>query len=79
MTDFRSLLAVILGVGLGIVFIAYPEAIVRIQTVGRVPHDMGGEYGTESSTPTRWLRLVQALGVLALLIGLYLGITLVMG
>ena len=76
MVDVRGLAAAVLGVGLGIVFIAFPRAIVRFQTVGRIPHDRGGDYGSATAVPTRWVRLVQGIGVVILLVGLYIGATL---
>ena len=73
--DFRTLLAAVLGVGLGVFFVAYPEAVVRAHTAGRRPTGRGGEYGEESS-PDRWRRLVQLVGVAAIALGLYFGATL---
>jgi hypothetical protein len=70
--DFRTLLAAVLGVGLGLVLLVYPAAVIRAQTVGRLPHDRGGEYGADGA-PERWRRLVQLVGLLTLLFGLYLG------
>ena len=69
--DARTVLAAVLGVGLGFVLIAYPEAVVRAQTAGRLPRDRGGEYGEDAgvSSRTRWI--VQALGVLSVLLGFY--------
>jgi hypothetical protein len=68
--DVRTLLAAVLGVGLGLVLVAYPDAVVRAQTVGRLPDDRGGEYGVEAA-PTRWRRLVRLAGVLVVAAGLY--------
>jgi hypothetical protein len=48
-----------------------------MQTVGRTPRDRSGEYGSESTVPDRWRRLVQAVGVLLVLAGIYFGTTLV--
>lgn len=73
MADTRTLLAAVLGVGLGAVLLAYPEAVVRSQTAGRVPDDRGGEYGQGSEVPERWTRLVRVLGVLVAAGGLYFG------
>ena len=69
--DARTVLAAVLGVGLGIVLIAYPEAIVRAQTAGRLPHDRGGEYGQDAGVSSRTRRIVQALGVLSVFVGIY--------
>ncbi|WP_436907193.1 hypothetical protein [Halosimplex marinum] len=71
--DYRTLLAAVLGVGLGAVLIAAPEAIVRAHTVGRVPGDRGGEYGADSESDDRIRRLVQVVGAALILAGLYFG------
>ena len=72
--DFRTGLAAVLGVGLGLVLIAYPDAVVRVQTAGRLPHDRGGEYGQDGDLPRRWRLLVRALGLGAVAFGLSLGL-----
>ena len=69
--DLRTLLAAVLGLGLGLLFVAYPDAVVRAQTAGRLPDDRRGEYGDESSASTRTRRLVQGIGVLIDLAGLW--------
>ena len=71
--DVRALLSAVLGVGLGLLLVAYPDAVVRAQTAGRLPDDRSGEYGSESGVPTRWRRLVQVVGVALVLAGLYFG------
>jgi hypothetical protein len=71
--DLRTTLAALLGVGIGLVLLAYPDAVIRAQTAGRIPHDRGGEYGAETASPARWRRLVRLLGVVTLLFGLYFG------
>jgi hypothetical protein len=85
MVDVRTLAAAVLGVALGIVCLAAPGTIVRIQTAGRVPQDRYGRYGEDgpsggdggdSGIPTRWIRLVQAVGVVLLVGGAYFGWTL---
>lgn len=71
--DHRTLLAGVLGVGLGLLLVAAPEAVVRAQMVGRVPGPRGGEYG-EDGDPNRGVRLlVRAVGGLLVLAGLYFG------
>jgi len=71
--DYRTLLAAVLGVGLGAVLIAAPEAIVRVHTVGRVPDGRGGEYGSDSETSGGIRRLVRVVGAGLVLAGLYFG------
>lgn len=75
MVDVRHLLAAVLGVGLGAVLLFFPEAVIRVHTVGRMPHDRTGEYGEEGSAPTLWRRGVQAAGVVSLVAGIYFGAT----
>ena len=79
MADLRTLLAAVLGVGLGALFVAYPEVVIRAQTAGRVPHDRSGEYGSASSVPDRWRLLVRVLGVVVLVVGVYFGATALSG
>ncbi|MFB6353108.1 MAG: hypothetical protein ABEJ92_03390 [Halobacteriales archaeon] len=70
MADPRTVLAAALGVGLGLVLLAFPAAVVRVQTVGRLPHDRGGEYGRSGEPPRRWLLVVRGLGAVLVLVGL---------
>jgi hypothetical protein len=82
MVDVRTLAAAVLGVALGVVCVAAPGTIVRIQTAGRLPQDRYGRYGEDGAggdggVPTRWLRLVQAVGVALLGGGAYFAWTLV--
>lgn len=74
MVDFRTALAVVLGAGLGLVLIAFPELVIRVHTVGRVPNDRGGQYGDEAAAPDSWRRVVQAIGVVLVLIAGYIWI-----
>jgi hypothetical protein len=73
--DLRTLLAAVLGVGLGVFFVAYPEVVVRVHTAGRRPTGRSGEYG-EGSVSERWRRVVQVVGVAVIALGLYFGATL---
>lgn len=70
--EFRTALAAALGVGLGLLIVAYPEAVVRVQTAGRLPHDRGGEYGQDADLSRRWRLLVRGLGLAVVAFGLYL-------
>lgn len=62
MADLRTQLALVLGVALGLVLLVFPDGVATSYRLGRVPHDRGGEYGAESGLPTRWRRVVQAIG-----------------
>lgn len=70
--DPRTVLAGVLGVVLGLFFVAAPEAIVQIHTAGRRPPGRDGEYGDES-VAGRWRRLVQVVGIALVAVGLYFG------
>ena len=75
MPDLRTLLAAALGIGLGLLLLARPEAVIRAHTAGRLPQDRGGEYGTDAQASGRTRQLVQLLGAASLLVGLYFGAT----
>ncbi|WP_336024338.1 hypothetical protein [Halobellus salinisoli] len=47
MTDVRTLAAAVLGVALGILFVAAPGTIIQVQTAGRLPQDRHGRYGED--------------------------------
>ena len=88
MVDVRTLAAAVLGVALGVVCLAAPRTIVQVQTAGRLPQDRYGRYGEDGSSggdgangglPTRWIRLVQAVGVVLVVGGAYFGWTLLSG
>lgn len=64
--DPRSLLAVVLGVALGVVCLAYPEGVVRVQLVGRTQRRRG-PYGGDDEYP-RWMTLLVRAGGVALLL-----------
>lgn len=76
--DVRSLLAAVLGVAIGLLLVAAPEALVRVHAVGRVPGQRKGEYGTDDALSARTRRLVQLLGVACVAVGLYVGATMVL-
>jgi len=75
--DLRTLLAAVLGVGLGAVFLVSPEFVVQVQTAWRLPPDRGGDYGSETQ-PANWLGTgVRVVGALLVAGGLYFAWTLV--
>ena len=76
MVDVRTLAAAALGVLLGLLLVVAPDSVVRIHTAGRLPSDRSGEYGTDSAVPDRWRRVVRAVGVVLIAVGLYFGWTL---
>lgn len=74
MAGIRELLAVVLGVALGVFLVAFPQVFLRIQLLGRLPRDRGGRYGDQSGDAGRWLWLIRALGVLCLVVAGYLAV-----
>ncbi|MGB9986649.1 hypothetical protein [Salarchaeum japonicum] len=75
MAGIRELLAVALGVVLGVLLLVYPQAFIRIQTLGRVPHDRHGHYGSDDA-PSGWVRVVQLIGAACLLVAGYVALQL---
>lgn len=73
MADLRTVLAAVLGIGLGLLLVAFPAAIIRVQTVGRLPDDRGGEYGQAVEPPRRWLLVVRGVGIVLIVTGMYFG------
>ncbi|MFB6084718.1 MAG: hypothetical protein ABEJ94_10785 [Halorientalis sp.] len=73
----REVVAAVLGVGFGLVLIAFPAAFIRSWTAGRGrPDPTRGEYGQDPTYDDKWLWAVRGLGVLVALIGLGFGATL---
>jgi len=71
MYGIREILAIVLSVGLGGFLVAFPGAFIRIQLVGRGPHDRG-QYGEDWDPPRKYTLPVRLLGVAAVGVGLYL-------
>jgi hypothetical protein len=76
MVDVRTLLAAVLGVGLGLVLIAAPEFVVQVHAVGRRPHGGRGEYGADRTVSERWHHVVRLVGVALVVAGGYFAYTL---
>ncbi len=71
----RELLSAVLGIGLGLVCLAFPGIIVRINTAGRMPEGRHGEYG-DDAVPAKWQWVVRGVGVVLLAGGGYFASTL---
>jgi ABC-type hemin transport system ATPase subunit len=69
----RQALAAVLAVVLGAVLVAYPDALVRVHTLGRLPHDRGGSYGEDATVATHWQWLIRAVGVVCVGLGVFFG------
>ncbi|XGI84100.1 hypothetical protein ACEU6E_02310 [Halorutilales archaeon Cl-col2-1] len=74
--DIRTLLSAVIGVVVGLVFLRFPEIVVRVNLGGRLPTDRRGEYGSDSEPSLRVRRLVQSVGVLLIIAGVYFGYSL---
>ncbi|MFC7166619.1 hypothetical protein [Halospeciosus flavus] len=70
--DLRSLLAVVLGAALGVLCLAYPEGIVRVQLVGRSQRRRG-PYG-EDEFPQWMIHLVRVAGVALLGVAVFIAV-----
>jgi len=71
--DTRTVLAAVLGVGLGLLLLLAPGSVLTVQTAGRLPPDRSGEYGTDGDGSATIRRLVRAVGVALVAGGLYFG------
>jgi hypothetical protein len=65
MADIRDLLAILLGVALGLVLLAAPRTAFRLSVAGG-PQQRRGEYGADGNVPQRYLWLIRALGLACL-------------
>lgn len=65
----REVLAAALGVGLGLVLVAYPQLVLRAHAAGRLPDE--GEYGQQGTPLSRYLPIVRVAGVGCVVAGLY--------
>ena len=67
MAGLRELLAVALGVLLGLLLIAAPRTALRLSVIGG-PQRPRGDYGSDGEVADTWAWLVRALGVGCLLV-----------
>ncbi len=73
MVDVRSALAATLAIGIGLVAVVAPGAVVRLQFAAYGPTTgRHGEYGGEREIDDRLRWLVRAVGVAVLGVGVYL-------
>ena len=66
MAGIRELLAVVLGVALGLAMILAPRSALRLSVFVGPTRRRRGDYGTDESIPDWWAWLVRALGVACL-------------
>ncbi|MFB6085955.1 MAG: hypothetical protein ABEJ84_03990 [Halodesulfurarchaeum sp.] len=67
MTGIRELLAITLGVALGLVLVAAPRAALRLSVVVGPSRRKRGEYGSKAVIPETWAWIVRGLGVASLI------------
>ncbi|AEN05323.1 hypothetical protein [Halolamina sp.] len=72
MADVRDLLAVGLGLLLGLVLLAAPRAAFHLSVAGG-PQNRRGEYGADGDVPARYRWLIRALGLVCLVIAGVIG------
>lgn len=71
MWETREALSAVLGIAVGLVFIAYPGLIIRVQTAGTRPDRQPGPDGDSPSEGGLWFWMIRGLGAVFLLGGLY--------
>lgn len=74
MAGLRQVLAVGLGLVLGVLCVAFPQAVIRLQTAGRVQGSRRGPYGEDGEFPATWTWVVRALGVACLAVAGYVAV-----
>ena len=72
MPGVRELLAVILGVLLGIVLVAAPQTALRLSVFVGPNRRRRGDYGTDETISNKWTWVVRALGVVCLAIAAFM-------
>lgn len=72
MTGIRELLAIVLGVTLGVALLAAPRAALRLSVFVGPNRRRRGEYGTDDTVSDQWAWIVRGLGVACLTIAAYL-------
>ncbi|MFB6112251.1 MAG: hypothetical protein ABEJ35_06925 [Halobacteriaceae archaeon] len=74
MYGLREALAAVLGVIVGLFFIAYPGVVLRVQTAGTRPDRQPGPGGDPITEGGPWLWLIRAVGILLLVGGAYFAV-----
>lgn len=74
MWELREALSAILGVAVGLVFVAYPGIVLRVQTAGTRPDRQPGPDGETHLDGGVWYWMICALGVVFLLGGVYFAV-----
>jgi hypothetical protein len=66
MPGIRELLAVSLGLCLGVVLVAAPRTAFRLSVFLGSQHRRQGRYGTDAEIPKMWALIVRALGIVCI-------------
>lgn len=72
MPGIRELLAVVLGVALGVAFLAAPRTMLRLSVFVGSNRRRRGDYGTDEGIPARWTWVARGLGVVCLAIAAFI-------
>lgn len=74
MSGLRELLAVVLGVLLGIGLLAAPRTALRLSVVVGPTRRRRGDYGTDDAIPDQWTWIVRGLGIVCLAIAAFIAV-----
>jgi hypothetical protein len=72
MPGLRELLAVVLGVLLGIGLLAAPRTALRLSVFVGPTRRRRGDYGTDDAIPDQWTWIVRGLGVASLAVATFI-------
>ena len=72
MPGIRELLAVVLGILLGVVLIAAPRTALRLSVFLGPQRRRRGDYGTDNDIPDMWTWIIRALGVACIAVAAFI-------
>lgn len=72
MPGIRELLAVALGISLGVVLIAAPRTALRLSVFLGPQRRRRGDYGTDNDIPEMWAWITRVLGVSCLAVAAFI-------
>ncbi|WP_396613897.1 hypothetical protein ACH9L7_19475 (plasmid) [Haloferax sp. S1W] len=72
MPGIRELLAVALGIGLGVVLIAAPRTALRLSVFLGPQRRRRGDYGTDDDIPELWAWVVRTLGIACIVVAAFI-------
>ncbi|MFB6185355.1 MAG: hypothetical protein ABEI86_00605 [Halobacteriaceae archaeon] len=71
MYTFREGVTIVLGIIVGALLVFYPAKMATLHLVGRGPTGRRGPYGEDNALSNRWKRVIQAIGIIVLLISVF--------